>query len=84
MYEQIRYKEDRIVLILSYGKFYGLTVLFYDDPVKCKGDGDPLVFLDPAVIMGVKISKGSVFIKGIGLDIHPWAVYMGPQYVHAL
>ena len=83
MYEKIRYKENRIVLILSYVEFDGRAVFFDDHTVKRKRDGDPLIFLDAAVIMRIKICYGAVLVQRIGLDIKPRGIYMGTEDVHA-
>ena len=48
----------------------GVTITVSDDnTVNGHGQGDPLIFFDTAVIMGVQISLADIFIKGILFDI---------------
>lgn len=47
------------------------SILFYDHTVKSQGKSHPLVFLNPSIIMGVKIRKSTFLIQWILLQIHP-------------
>ena len=84
MDQKIRNKEHRIILILANIQFNGRTILFYYHTMNGKRDRHPLVFLDTTVIMGVKISKASILIKGILFDIESRRIDMGTKYIHAL
>ena len=53
-------------------------------PMQCQGQGDPLVFLDAAIIMGIKISQAAFLIQGILLHIQAAGIYVRTQDVHAL
>ncbi len=46
------------------------SVLLHDDAVKGERKRDPLVFLNAAVVMRIKISEFIVFVKRILLNIH--------------
>ena len=48
-----------------------------------KGNRHPLVFLHPAVIMGIQISNAAVLINRILLNIQPGRINMGSQNIHA-
>ena len=84
MREEIRNAYHRIIFVLADYDFYQLPVLFRYHPVYRKGKGNPLIFLDSAVVVGVKVSKSGFFIKGILFCVKPRRVYVRPQNVHSL
>ena len=84
MDQQVGNEEDRIIGIFADIQFDGGAVLFHDDAVNSQGHGDPLIFFDTAVVVGVQISKAAVFIERVLLDIKTRGIDVGPQDIETL
>ena len=56
---------------------YGGAVPQRRDAMELQGDGDPLVFADAAVVMGLEVGQLPVLIQGIGLQVQPGGVDVG-------
>jgi len=67
--EKIADAENRIVVVLSDNDVDGGTVGKAYDSVKSKRDGSPLILLDTAVVVGLKVCYIVVLVKGILLEI---------------
>ena len=53
---------NRIVLVLSDGYVYNCAVFLRNHTVHCHRKGNPLIFLNTAIVMGVKISQIGIII----------------------
>ena len=84
MGKQVGHAEDRIVRILSHPHRHGGTVPQHHHAVEGQGDGGPLVFFDPAVIMSVEIGQVMVLIQGIGLEVEAGRIDMRRSDGHAV
>ena len=84
MYQYVCDGEYRILLILTYHHIHYRAVSLHHHTVYGKRYGHVLVFLDPAVVVGIEISHTTVLIERVLLDVKPRAVYMCPQDVQAV
>ena len=84
MNQQIRDKEHRIVLILTHIHFHSLAIFLNHHTMDGKRNGHPLVLLDTAIIMCVKISETAFLIHRILFHIQTRGIYMGSQDIHAV
>ena len=60
------------------------TVLLCNYAVQRKGNGDPLVLLDTAVVVGIEICNVGILIHGILLEVHAGGVDMCADDIDAL
>ena len=67
--QQVGYAEHGIVRVLADADRHAGSVPEYHHSMQGQRDGRPLVFFDPAVVMGVKIRQVVVFIQRIRLQI---------------
>ena len=82
--QQVADAENRIIRFFADVQCDHGTVLPGDYAVECHRPGDPLVFLDPAVIMGVQHRQVRIFIQRILFQVQPRGIDVGPQDVHAV
>jgi hypothetical protein len=59
------------------GKLHVRTIGLKDHPVDGQGPGQPLIFLDAAVIMGLQEGQVRVFVKGILFQVQARRVDVG-------
>ena len=84
MNQDIADTEYRIIFLLTNCKGNHASVLFHNDSVQSQRKGNPLVFLDAAIIMGIQKSHLGILIKRILLQIKTGRINVGTQDVHAL
>ena len=69
MRQQVGDRELRILWILTDDDLNGLAVLLRHDAVDFQRDGDPLVFLDAAVVMRLEKADLVLFVERDGLEV---------------
>ena len=69
MHKKICHRKYRILFLFPDGYDFFRSVFAHDHTVDAKRDRHPLVLLDPAVIMGIKICKSTVLIQRILFQI---------------
>ena len=84
MDQQICNNENRIIFLFSNADIYNCSILFCDHSVQCQRKCNPLILLNSAIIMCIKISKFIIFIKWVLLYINAWGIYMGSEKIHSL
>ena len=84
MRQQIGDAENGIARLLADGNGQRRAVLTNDRTVQRQRNGSPLVFLDAAVIVGLKEALLALLIKGTGLQIKAGAINMRYADAHAL
>ena len=82
--QQVGEAEHRVVLALAQGDGHLAPVAADDHAVEGQRLRDPLVLLDPAVIVGVEVGDVPVLIEGVLLHVYPGRVDVGAHNVHAL
>ena len=76
MDQQVRHAKDRIIIILTDDNIHDCTVFFHDNAMQCKRQRNPLIFLDAAIVMRIKVSQPAVLIERILLHIEAAGVDM--------
>lgn len=84
MGQKVRDAEHRIVLGLADGHAHHFAVLLRDHAVQRQRPRDPLILLQPAVIVRVQIGQIAVLVERILLDVDARGVDVRAEYVHAL
>ena len=84
MRQQIGDAENGIARLLADGNGQRRAVLTNDRTVQRQRNGSPLVFLDTAVIVGLKEALLALLIKRTGLQIKAGAINMRYADAHAL
>ena len=84
MDEQVGDAEDGIIGVLADLHVHHAAVLLGDHAVQRQRDGDPLVVLDAAVVMGVHEGKLAGFVQRVLLDVQARAVDVRTKDVHAV
>ena len=82
--QQVGHHQHGIIVILTDGNGDRGAVLAVNHTVDGQGNGDPLVLLDTAVVMGLEIGDPGILIQGIGLQVHPGGVNVGGADVGTL
>ena len=77
MGQQVGNHQDRLVLVLTDGDGDAGAVGLADHAVNGQGDGDPLILLDAAVVVGLEVCHLGIFVQGIGLQVHIGSIDMG-------
>ena len=67
--EKVGNAENRIGWVLTNAYVYDATVFKCKNAVNCQGNGDPLVLLDAAVVVGVKGGQLVALLKRVLLDV---------------
>ena len=75
--QQIRDHQPGVSLVGADIHLHGGAVPQRRDAMELQGDGDPLVFADAAVVMGLEVGQLPVLIQGIGLQVQPGGVDVG-------
>ena len=65
MDQKIRYSENRIILLFSYGNIDHTTVFFCDYSVKSQRQCHPLILFDTTIVVGLQKSHLRILIEGI-------------------
>ena len=76
--------EYGIRLVLAQADRDGRSVLPADHAVQGERQGQPLVFLDATVVMGIQVNQKILFVEGILLDVQPGRVNVRAEDVHAV
>ena len=76
--------KDRIIFLFANANIHCAAVLFADNTVNGKRQGKPLVLLDSAVVVGVKVDNKVAFVDRVLLYVQTGRVYVGAKNVHAL
>ena len=76
MRQQVGHAEHRVALVLADADGHRRTVPADDHAVQRKRQGRPLVFFDPAVIVGVEIREIMILIQRVRLEIQPRGIDM--------
>ena len=84
MDEEVRDEKDRIVFVLADPDNDRLTALLDDHAMDRQRQCDIVIFLDPAVIMGVEIGDAGVLIQRILLHIKSGRIDMRAENVQAV
>ena len=82
--EKVGDAEDRVILVLADGHGYRHAVLERDDAVDGKREGDPLIFLDAAVVAGVERDDLVLLLERVLLDVETRGVDVGAEDVDAV
>ena len=82
--EEVRDAHHGVVLVLADDHVHHGAVLLGHHAVEGQGQGDPLVLLDAAVVVGVQVDKLRVLVEGVLLQVHAGAVDVGAHDVEAL
>ncbi len=69
--------------VLADGELHVRAVGLEDHPVDGQGPGQPLVFLDAAVVVGLQKGQVRVFIEGILLQVQAGRVDVGGHQAQA-
>ena len=83
MDQQVGDAEDGVALVLAHADVDDGAVLLGDDAVDGQRDGDPLVLLDAAVVVGVEREKVVLLLEGVLLEVDARRVDVGAQDVDA-
>ena len=83
MYKQIRDHEYRIIFFFSDTYFFCRAVLFHDHTVNGKGLSHPLIFLDAAVVMRVKVCKSFVLVERVLLHVDTRGIDVRAEDIHS-
>ena len=84
MGQQVRNHQPGVSFVLADAYRYLTAVLHRHHTVQRQGEGQPLIFPDAAIIMGLKVRKLAVLVEGIGLQIQPGGIDMGGGKLNAL
>ena len=81
MDEKVGDAENRVSWVLANAYIYDATVFKCKNAMNCQRNGDPLVLLDAAVVVGVKGSKFVALLKRILLDVQARGVDVSTKNV---
>jgi len=82
MDQQICDNKDWIIFFLTDAHLNCCTIFLCDHSMKGKWKCHPLIFLDPTIIMCIKISKLFILIKRVLLYIDTWGINVCSKNIH--
>ena len=75
--QEVQHGKDRVMGVLADGELHPGAVGLDDHPVDGQGPGQPLVFLDAAVVVGLQKGQVGVFIERVLFQVQPGRVDVG-------
>ena len=82
--QKVGHAENRVILLFADNHIHHAAILLCYYAMESQRQGDPLIFLDAPIIMGIKISHAAILIKRLLLQIKAAGINMRPQDCHAL
>ncbi len=77
-------RKNRFIFVLTYYKVNLSAICFRYDAMYGKRRGNPLIFLNTAIVMGFEKCQVYILIEGVLLKIKPRRVYMGNNNVETI